>query len=42
MENIDFVNFNIFTKLILIVFMILGKIEVIAVLFLTKKFIFKE
>ena len=41
-ENINFFDFNNFSKLSLIVFMILGKIEVIAILFLLKKVIFKE
>ena len=42
LENINFFDFSNFSKLSLIVFMILGKIEVIAILFLLKKVIFKE
>ena len=42
MENLNFYDFNSFSKISLIIFMILGKIEVIAVLFLVKKVIFKE
>ena len=41
-ENLNFFDFSNFSKLSLIVFMILGKIEVIAILFLLKKVIFKE
>ena len=42
MENLTFVDLDGLTKISLIIFMILGKIEIIAVLFLIKKFIFKE
>jgi len=42
LENINFFDFSNFSKLSLIIFMILGKIEVIAILFLLKKVIFKE
>ena len=42
MENLTFIDLNDLTKMSLIIFMILGKIEIIAVLFLIKKFIFKE
>ena len=41
MDNINFVDLNSFTKLSLIIFMILGKIELIAVIYLIKKFIFR-
>jgi trk system potassium uptake protein TrkH len=41
-ENLSFFNLNSFTKIVLMIFMILGKIEIIAVLFLIKKFIFRE
>jgi trk system potassium uptake protein TrkH len=41
-ENLSFYNLNSFTKIVLMIFMILGKIEIIAVLFLIKKFIFRE
>ena len=42
LDNISFSDLNSFTKVSLIVFMILGKIEIITLLFLIKKFIFKE
>ena len=41
-ENLNFFYFNNISKISLIIFMILGKIEVIAILFLLKKVIFKE
>ena len=41
-ESLGFFNLSITTKLSLICFMILGKIEIIAFLYLIKKFIFKE
>ena len=41
MENLTFIDLNGLTKMSLIIFMILGKIEIIAVFFLIKKFIFK-
>ena len=42
MENLNFFDLNYFTKLSLIVFMILGKIEIIAVVYLVKRLIFRE
>ena len=42
LENLNFFDLNNFTKMSLIIFMILGKIEIIAVLYLIKRFIFKE
>tara|TARA_Y100000590_G_scaffold136438_1_gene156162 strand:+ start:279 stop:1700 length:1422 start_codon:yes stop_codon:yes gene_type:complete len=41
-ENINFLNLNILTKFSLIIFMIFAKIEIIAILYLLKKFIFKK
>jgi len=41
-ENLSFYDFNGYIKFTLIIFMILGKIEIIAVLYLVKRFIFKE
>ena len=41
-ESLNFFNLNSFTKVSLMFFMIFGKIEIIAVLFLIKKFIFRE
>ena len=42
MDNLSFFDLNNFTKVSLMVFMIFGKIEIIAVLFLIKKYIFNE
>jgi len=42
LENLFFSDLNNFTKISLILFMILGKIEIIAVLYLIKRFIFKK
>ena len=41
MDNLNFFDLNNFTKMSLILFMILGKIEIIAVIYLIKRFIFK-
>ena len=41
-DNIYFNEMNNFTKVSLIIFMILARIEIIAVLFLIKKFVYKE
>jgi trk system potassium uptake protein TrkH len=41
-ENLSFFNLSNFTKVILMIFMIFGKIEIITALFLIKKFIFRE
>ena len=42
LNNLIFYDLNNFTKISLIVFMILGKIEIITVIFLVKRFIFRE
>ena len=42
MDNLTFFDMNSFTKMSLMIFMIFGKIEIIALLFLIKKFIFRE
>ena len=42
LADISFIDLNNFTKMSLIIFMILGKIEIIAVIYLIKRFIFKE
>ena len=42
MDNMNFIDLNNFTKLSLILFMISGKIEIIAVIYLIKRFIFRE
>ena len=41
MDNLSFLDLNRFTKMSLIFFMILGKIEIIAVIYLIRKFIFR-
>jgi len=41
LSDLSFLDLNNFTKISLILFMILGKIEIIAVLYLIKKFIFR-
>ena len=41
-KNLSFFDLSNFTKITLIFFMILGKVEIIAVLYLIKKFIFRE
>jgi len=40
-DNLNFFDLNNFTKMSLIIFMILGKIEIIAVVYLIKRFFFK-
>jgi len=42
MENLNFLDLNNFTKMSLILFMILGKIEIITVIYLFKRIIFRE
>jgi trk system potassium uptake protein TrkH len=42
MDNLSFLNLNVLTKITLMFFMILGKIEIIAVVYLIKRFIFRE
>ena len=42
MNNLSFLDLNNFTKMSLIIFMILGKIEIIAVIYLIKRLIFKD
>ena len=41
-ENLNLMDLNDFTKISLIIFMILAKIEIIAVIYLIKRFFFKE
>ena len=41
-QDLSFLDLNNFTKMSLIIFMILAKIEIIAVIYLVKKIIFKE
>ena len=42
LENLNFAEFSIFLKYILIVFMIIGRIEIISILILIKKFVIKN
>ena len=42
MDNLSFLYLNNFTKMSLILFMILGKIEIITVIYLIKRFIYRE
>ena len=42
LDNLSFVDLNNFTKISLIFFMIVGKVEIIAVVYLIKRFIFRE
>jgi len=42
LDNLSFFDLNNFTKMSLIIFMIFGKIEIIAILFLIRKFIFRK
>ena len=42
LANLDFYNFNIFGKISLIIFMIIGRIELLSVIILLKKFLFKN
>ncbi len=41
LDNLSFFDFNNFSKISLIVFMVFGKIEIVAVLYLLKRLIFK-
>ena len=42
LSNLDFYNFNLFSKVSLIIFMIIGRIELLSVIILLKKFLFKN
>jgi len=42
LNNLTFFDLNVFTKSSLIIFMVLGKVEIVAVLYLIKRFFFKE
>ena len=41
-ENFDFLNLNYFSKLALMTFMIIGRVELLTILILAKKFLFKN
>ncbi len=42
LAKLDFYNFNIFSKISLIIFMIIGRIELLSIIILLKKFLFKN
>ena len=42
LENFDFYNLSFFTKICLIIFMIIGRVELLTILILFKKFLFKN
>ncbi len=42
LENFDFLEISSFSKLILIIFMIIGRVELLTILIIVKKFIFKS
>ena len=42
LENFDFKNVDNFSKLVLMVFMIIGRVELLTILILAKKFLFKN
>ena len=42
LSNFDFVNLSFLTKIYLIVFMIIGRVELLTILILFKKFLFKS
>ncbi len=42
LAKLDFYNFNMFSKISLIIFMIIGRIELLTVIILLKKFLFKN
>ncbi len=42
LAKVDFYNFNMFSKISLIIFMIIGRIELLTVIIILKKFLFKN
>ena len=42
LADVDFYNFNFFGKISLIIFMIIGRIELLSLIILFKKFLFKN
>ena len=42
LSNFDFYNLNLFTKNCLILFMIIGRIELLTILIIIKNFLFKD
>ena len=41
LNNINFIELNSYSKLIMIIFMIIGRVELLTILIIVKKFIFK-
>ena len=42
LENLNFLNLHEFSKLVLILFMIIGRVELLTILIISKKFLFKN
>ena len=42
LENFNFLNLHVFSKLVLILFMIIGRVELLTILIISKKFLFKN
>jgi len=42
LQDIDFFTMNVFSKLTLIIFMIIGRVELLTILIISKKFLFKN
>ena len=42
LSDLNFYNFNLYSKISLIIFMIIGRIELLSVIILLKKFLFKN
>ena len=42
LNNFDFLELNSYSKLIMIIFMIIGRVELLTILIIAKKFLFKN
>jgi len=42
LNNFDFIELNSYSKLIMMIFMIIGRVELLTILIILKKFIFKS
>ena len=42
LNNFDFFELNSYSKLIMIIFMIIGRVELLTILIIAKKFLFKN
>ena len=42
LSDLNFYNFNLYSKISLIIFMIIGRIELLSIIILLKKFLFKN